>query len=178
VPVAERSECHSGKYWSLVVVQVARVAYSTEIAALLAGQLARFVTLNRHQLAGQVVNLDFWLAETRHCLAAIDGYQSRFERLKAADARHVVEFGTVAFELDETRYFDEGVRPSTPKRIPDGELKNARRALCDNAYRFLVRCCREKLIDPATLRLHCDGLGIGVDPADLQRGAATEKRDG
>jgi hypothetical protein len=51
---------------------------------LVTAQLAKFATLNRHQLAGQVANLDFWLAEARHWLDVIDGYRPRFERLKAA----------------------------------------------------------------------------------------------
>ena len=58
--------------------------YSCDIANLLAGQLEKFVTLNRYQLAGHVPNLEFWLAEVRHCLEVVDGYGPRFECLKAA----------------------------------------------------------------------------------------------
>lgn len=144
------------------------MAYSTEIAATLTTQFQRFVTLNRHQLAGHVANLDFWLTETRHCLDVIDGYHKRFERLKAAEAGHVATHETVAFSA-RTPYFDGiSLPPSTPRRIPDGELKSARRELCDATYHFLVRCCREQCLDAATVRRHCDGLGIGVDPADLK----------
>ena len=56
------------------------MSYSSQIADLLAAQLTKFVTLNRHQLAGQASNLDFWLLEVRHCLAVIDGYRERFEQ--------------------------------------------------------------------------------------------------
>jgi hypothetical protein len=45
--------------------------YSSDIAMLLAEQLAKFATLNRHQLAGQVANIDFWLGEVRHCLVRL-----------------------------------------------------------------------------------------------------------
>jgi hypothetical protein len=34
------------------------MSFSTDIAALVANQLSRFVTLNRHQLAGQAANPD------------------------------------------------------------------------------------------------------------------------
>lgn len=75
--------------------------YSSDVADLLARQLAKFATLNRHQLAGQVANLDFWLAEVRHGLGAIDGYGPRFERLKAAQSQHAQEHGTTEFLLDD-----------------------------------------------------------------------------
>ena len=36
------------------------MAYMNDISRILADQLAKFATLNRHQLAGQAANLDFW----------------------------------------------------------------------------------------------------------------------
>ena len=54
------------------------MAYSTDLADLLAAQLTRFVSLNRHQLAGQVANLGFWIAEVAHCFEVIDRYGERF----------------------------------------------------------------------------------------------------
>jgi len=41
-----------------------------------------------HQLAGHAANADFWVNETIHCLAVIDGYQKRFERLRAGQAEY------------------------------------------------------------------------------------------
>jgi hypothetical protein len=75
------------------------VAYSSDIAKTLTEQLTRFVSLNRHQLAGQVTNLDFWMAEVRHCLEVIDGYGRRFNRLKNGQAQHVAEHHTIEFDL-------------------------------------------------------------------------------
>jgi hypothetical protein len=77
------------------------MAYSSEIAKILTDQIAKFATLNRHQLVGHVANLDFWTAEVRHGLDVLDGYKARFERLKAAQARYVSEHGTVEFLLDD-----------------------------------------------------------------------------
>ena len=64
------------------------MSFSTDIAELVANQLSRFVTLNRHQLAGQAANLDFWLGEVQHALAVIDGYGVRFTRMHAAQEQH------------------------------------------------------------------------------------------
>ncbi len=141
--------------------------YSCDIAKLLTAQLEKFVTLNRHQLAGHVPNLDFWLAEVRHCLEVIDGYGPRFERLSGAQNRHTAGH----------------LRPAVrPKRVSDTELREARRLLCEATYHFLVRCLHEGMIDEATLRQACDRLGIGVEASDLRKpvsGASTaapEKR--
>ncbi len=57
------------------------MSFSTDLAELVTRQLSRLVTLNQHQLAGQVANLGFWLAQVQHALAVIDGYGVRFLRM-------------------------------------------------------------------------------------------------
>src|SRR5438045_2068513 len=79
-----------------------RVSFSTDLAKLVSDQLAQFVTLNRHQLAGHGANLDFWLGEVRQCLEVIDGYKKRFERMRAAQAQHVEAHKTTEWRLGET----------------------------------------------------------------------------
>ncbi len=140
--------------------------YSSDIADLLTSQLARFVTLNRHQLAGQVANLAFWLAEVRHCLEVIDGYEARFERLKAAQMNHAAKHGTAEFLLHDPCCTKQAAAP--PRRAPDSGLKGSRRSLCDATYRFLVRCFHEGLIGESGLRSDCDSLGISVEAGDLR----------
>ncbi|HLN26351.1 MAG TPA: hypothetical protein VK395_01250 [Gemmataceae bacterium] len=129
-------------------------------------QLAKFATFNPHQFAGQVANLGFWLAEVRHRLAVIDGYAERFERLKAAQKKHVSQHNTIEFSL-----FDpcctQG-RPSPPRRAPQTELKEARHNLREATYRFLVRAFRENMIEEAALWQTCDELGISVNKSDLK----------
>jgi hypothetical protein len=142
------------------------MAYSTDLADLLAALLAKFVTLNRHQLAGQAANLDFWLDEAAHCLAVLDGYNARFERLRSAQMKHVAEHHTIEFDLRDPCCTQE--RAAAPTRIPDAQLKQARRSLREAAYRFLVRCFRERVIGEAMLRQACDRLGLGIDPTDLR----------
>jgi hypothetical protein len=145
------------------------MAFSSDMAKLVADQLSRFVTLNRHQLAGQAANLDFWLAQVRNSLEVIDGYGKRFQRLKAAQARHVTEHHTTEFSLHDPRHTQAG--PPPPRKAPESELREARQALCDAARRFLVRCHKEGFIAESALREACDSLGIGVDAAELRSGA-------
>src|SRR5262245_49587174 len=118
--------------------------YSTEVADLVANQLSRFVTLNRHQLAGQVANLDFWLAEVRHALAVIDSYGERFVRLNAGQEHYVATHGTTVSEVGPVGA--EKRRPPPPRRIPDRELQKARRNLTESAISFFERCRKDYLI--------------------------------
>jgi hypothetical protein len=78
------------------------MAYSSDITKTLTIQITKFVTLNRHQFAGHVANLDFWVAEVRHCLDVIDGYDRRFEQMKTAQMKHISDHGTVEFRLNDS----------------------------------------------------------------------------
>src|SRR5262245_62134319 len=128
------------------------------MAKLVADQLSRFVTLNRHQLAGQVANLDFWLAEVRHALAVIDGYGVRFVRLEAGQEQYVTTHDTKMSVIDPAGVTER--RPPPPRRIPDRELQKARRVLAEAATRFLQRCRHEGLISEQQHSEACRGLGI------------------
>jgi hypothetical protein len=143
------------------------MAYSSDISRILTEQIAKFATLNRHQLAGHLANLDFWTGEVRHCLAVIDGYGRRFEQMKAAQAKVVADHGTVQFHLDDPCCTRTSAAP--PRRVPSQEHGEARRRLRDAFYRFLVRCLHEGLIDERALRRTCETLDIGVEASDLRR---------
>lgn len=143
------------------------MSFSSDLGRLIAEQLSRFVTLNRHQLAGQVANLDFWFAEVRHALDVIDGYGRRFEKMRAAQQQHVADHATTQFELGGD-LLSASPAPG-PRRVPDTELKESRKTLCDAAYRFGVRCCQEGFITESRLREACDELGISVASTDLKR---------
>ena len=142
------------------------MSFSENMAQVVADQMERFVTLNRHQLAGHVANLDFWIAQTRHVLQVIDGYQERFRRLKAGQADHVATHGTTVLPPFGPDHIGS---PELPRRMPDSDLRNARRAAADATCRFLVRLCHDRLIPEAQLRSLCDSLNIGVATADLPR---------
>lgn len=141
--------------------------FSEEMAKVVADQLARLVTLNTHQLAGHVANLDFWVSEARHVLEVIDGYEPRFRRMKVGQDQHVAEHGTFTQLLG-----DPEVRsaPVPPRRVGHATLREARRSVTEATYRFLVRCCNDGLIPESKMRAICDELDIGVEAADLRRG--------
>ncbi len=133
------------------------MSFTTEMAGLVAEQLSRFVSFNRHQLAGQVENLDFWLAEVRHALAAIDGYGVRFVRLHAAQERYVATHNVTVSVIGPrgaTEY-----PPPAVHRTPDRELQKARRGLVEAATRFLERCRAEELITASRLSAAITSLG-------------------
>src|SRR5262245_16678031 len=123
-----------------------QVSFSTDIAELVTDQVKRFVTLNRHQLAGHVANLDFWTAEVRHCLQVLDGYGKRFQLMKAAQEKHVAEHHTIEFDREDPGC-TQGT-PGRPRKVFDGELKKARVALREAARRFWIRCYTAGLIAP------------------------------
>ncbi|WP_422931988.1 hypothetical protein [Singulisphaera sp. PoT] len=143
------------------------MAYSSDISKILADQIAKFVTLNRHQLVGHLANLDFWAEEIRHCLQVIDGYGRRFERMKSAQMKFAADHGTTEFLLVDPCCTETKAEP--PRRVPSQELGEARRQLCDAFYSFLLRCFHERLIDEPALRRACGSLDIGVETSDLRR---------
>lgn len=137
------------------------MSFSTDMAKLVTDQLTRLVTLNRHQLAGQVANLDFWLDQVRHSLGVIDGYGKRFQRLNTAQSKHVRAHHTTEFEFFDPCCTQQ--KPAPPTKVPGSELSDARKALCDAARRFLKRCRKEGFIEESALRQACAKLDIGID---------------
>lgn len=145
--------------------------YSIEQAALLARQLESFAMRDAHQLAGHVANLDFWLDETCHVLAAIDGYPDRFRRLRDGQQAWI--------ELHETRTDRQcpicretpcelGAKPPwPPTRIPSEDMESARRGVRQGCYRFLLRLYRVGLLDEPALRGACDRVGVTLEREDL-----------
>jgi hypothetical protein len=145
------------------------MAYMTDIGEILAKQLAKFVTLNRHQLAGQAANLDFWSAELQHCLDVIDGYKSRFNRMRDAQMTYATEHRTTEFGLDPHDTWGSPGSVVPPKRIDHQELEAVRQDLCDAMRRFLVRCRNESLIDDTTFQETTARFGIVAETTDDQQ---------
>jgi hypothetical protein len=140
------------------------MSFSENMAKVVADQLARFVTLNRHQLAGHMANLDFWVAQARHALEVIDGYEDRSRRLKSAQDRYVAEHQIQTFGPDP----DIHGPPDSLRRVAHGALREARRSLTEATYRFLIRCCNDGLIPESQLRAVCVSLDIGVETTDIR----------
>jgi hypothetical protein len=143
------------------------MAYSSDITRSLTVQITKFVILNRHQLAGHIANSDFSMAEVRHCLDVIDGWNLRFERMKRRQTRHISEHGTVEFSLEDPCCTQRLASP--PRRVPGARIGEARRNLRDVTYRFLVRCFSEGLINEDVLRRTCGSVNLGVEASDLRQ---------
>ncbi|MSU79195.1 MAG: hypothetical protein EXS16_14030 [Gemmataceae bacterium] len=137
------------------------MVFSTNMAMLVADQVSRFVTLNRHQLAGQVANLDFWLAQVHNALEVIDGYGVRFVQMHGVQEQYVAGHGTTEFTLRDK--FSKPTKAAPPRRIPDRELQKTRKLLIEAASRFLARCRKEGFISEERLLAACVPLGIGID---------------
>ncbi len=146
--------------------------YSSDVANLIADQLTKFISLNRHQLAGQVANLDFWVGEVRHALDVIDGYGVRFVRL-SMNQEHFLKMqdtgelrtGPILVDAPRLRIADPPASNPLPyarpvRRIPDRELQQARRNLTDAVFKFLSRCFREALISEKQFAGICKQLGL------------------
>lgn len=141
---------------------------------LVTKQLAKFVTLSRHQLAGQLANLEFWTSEVRHALAIIDGYEKRFEGLKRAQTKYVAEHQTGQFGPNDS---DSSIDlPTIAKGIRKVELEKVRAELCHAARQFLLRGYHEGLLDAEESRKACAEAAIGFDPSDSLSGKAKRAR--
>ena len=141
------------------------MSYVTEISDALAETLKKLAVLNRHQLAGHVANLHFWTGEVQHGLGVIDGYRDRFEAMKAAQAKQAVDHRTAEYAVNERYDLGKSVMP--PRPVPDSQLKDVRRSLCDAFYAFVLRCHNEAFLDEAGLRHAAESVGISIDPQDL-----------
>jgi hypothetical protein len=129
--------------------------------------LSRFVTLNRHQLAGQAANLDFWLSQVYHALTVIDGYGPRFVRMHAAQEQYVATHGTKEYALGWE--YPVASKAAPPRRIPDREMRSARKSLVEAAYRFVARCHRDHLISETCFLDVCRSLGINTDGESIDQ---------
>jgi hypothetical protein len=146
------------------------MSYSTEQATLLALQLERLATGGAHQIAGQFANLGFWVDEAVHAIAVIDVYPRRFRDLRAAQMAWVSAHGTMTLGPCTVcgGRCELGPRPpEAPTRTSSGELDEARRAVRQGCYRFLLRCHRLGLLDESALRAACERIAVSVEREDL-----------
>jgi hypothetical protein len=122
------------------------VSYVDDIALPLVRVLEHNAGLSVHQLAGHMANVDFWLDEVRHCIAVIDGYAERFEKLRWAQAAY--ERGHPHAISDSAGWSKKvGREPLLKKSSPDSERRRLRRQLLKAAGRLIDRAHRDGLID-------------------------------
>lgn len=149
------------------------MSYSIQKATLLADQLERLATQDMHQLAGQVSNLDFWLAEAVRAVAVIDEYPDRFRRLRDAQVGWVEAHGTRVSGYCAHRggrcEFGPQV-PDAPRRVPSEDLAAARNAVRQAARRYLLRLHKAQFLAESAVRQACGDLGVPLEDEDLVAG--------
>jgi hypothetical protein len=133
--------------------------------------VGKFVTLNNHQIAGHVANLDFWKLQTTNALDALDGYSKRQMARERAQKKYINEHDTVTEEqLMLQREFPEykPIRVAPDRHRIDSEtLQTKRREVVDAFYRFLLRCHKVEFISREEAKQELNDLGIGIEPGDF-----------
>jgi hypothetical protein len=124
-----------------------RVSYIDAICAPLVRTLEHSAGLPVHQLAGHAANVDFWVSETKHCLAVIDGYQNRFERLRSGQAEYEMKHNVV------------NKAPPIQRAAKHYARQECRRSVCQAIEKFLTRCHRECLLSEKDLKNALDSVG-------------------
>lgn len=71
-----------------------RMAFMIDQADNVSTQLEKFRHAYAFIVVGQWANLDFWLGEATHALAAIEGYKVRFERMTQAQKDWIEQHDT------------------------------------------------------------------------------------
>lgn len=111
--------------------------YLTNLGRALADALSSVPTAQPAQVAGYWENRDFWIAEFQHLLEALDGYDARLLRMRAAydqyTSRHGGEHNRDEFRLPRQRVGGGSSGPG--RRLATASL--ARTALKDLAERTL-----------------------------------------
>lgn len=141
----------------------------SDICDALTHTLTKTTTLPAHQLAGHAANIEFWVSESKHCLDVLDGYYSRFEKMRDAQKQHVQQHGTYDYEIGKEEFHDAdySIKPLRPG-VNEGDLKKMRREVDQATYAFLARCHRERFIDAANFREFAAYLGISVSESELR----------
>ena len=151
------------------------MSYSIERADLIAGQLERLATQNTHQLAGQVANVGFWIAEAVSAIAVIDQYPTRFRLLRDAQVEWVQTHGTrvsgYCAQCGGACEFGPST-PAPPQRIPSEDLDGAREGVRHAARRYLLRLYRARFMDEDAVRRACGEIGVGLETEDFERHSA------
>ena len=149
------------------------MSYSIQKATLIAEQIERLSTQNTHQLAGQVANLDFWIAEAAQAIVTADEYPDRFRRLRDAQVGWVKAHGTrvsgYCAHCGGACEFGPQV-PEAPRRIPAEDLAAARTAIRQAVRRYLLRLYRAHFLDDGALRQACAQVGVPLESEDLVAG--------
>ena len=126
------------------------MSYISEISSALISVLSRASGSSPEKFAGYAVNRDFWVAEASHCLQVIDGYESRFQMMKAAS------------EARRPEKVDWTTEPISQPSVRDTDLVTFRRQICEAITRFLKRCRKEFPDERDSIYRDAKHLGVSV----------------
>jgi len=110
--------------------------YLSNLSDAIFKALSRVPSAQPSQVAGYWANRDFWLAEFHHLLDAIEGYDSRLQRMMHAQDTYIQKFGG-DFNRDEFGTPRQQVRDTTNSASRRSAASNARTALKAMADRAL-----------------------------------------
>ncbi|MEX0642038.1 MAG: hypothetical protein WD468_05025 [Pirellulales bacterium] len=153
------------------------MAYTIDIADVVANNVGKFASLNAYQLAGHIANLEFWQAQVKHALAVIDGYDRRQSVRIRSQQQHIGKHDTRIFNAEEMRNSrefpddpSESLSSAAPDRYTIGkeELKAKRREVADAFYYFVRRCNSEGLLSKTIAKQALEYCGIGMEPGDFR----------
>ncbi|MBT30209.1 MAG: hypothetical protein CMO01_11165 [Thalassobius sp.] len=145
--------------------------YTIEKAKLVTEQLRKFTTAYTHHVVGQFANIEYWIDEVQVALKAIDEYGKRFTNIRDAQQAWIDAHGTKVYDYcpmcGGKCELSDGT-PKPPIRTSSTDLKEARKALVDVTYYFLIRCFKIALLDQTELEKLCAKIGTSIDPFDLE----------
>lgn len=150
------------------------MAYTIEVADLVASTVGKFVTLNPHQLSGHLANLDFWVAEVKHALSVLDGLSRRQSNRVKAQRQHIGMHDTRRFTAKEKSLYNEfldgeDLRSAQPDlhRIDASVVKAKRQEVADSLYHFLKRCHKEHLLTGEEAKSALKSCELGWEAGDF-----------
>lgn len=113
-----------------------------------------------HLLAGHAANLDFWADEVAHCLAVLDSYETRFERMTLVQQqRYHDETGQQA---GLTGSFIPPRLITRPGRIAEQHRSYIRSELCKAFVGFATACHHRAQTEAVILHEVCARLSLGL----------------
>ncbi|MGN6546064.1 MAG: hypothetical protein ACTHK7_13505 [Aureliella sp.] len=116
-------------------------------------------------MIGYASNFDFWADEVAHCLAVIDAYPARFDRMQAS--QHDYQRNQ---PLPDFRHGEPFIPPrvgTAPGRIADELRRYVRAELCRAFCKFAIACYTHAHLSPHCIREQCQRLGIEIAESDV-----------
>jgi len=145
--------------------------YTIEKANLIIEQLTKFKNMPTYKLSGHFANFEFWEAEVKSALKAIDEHYKRFKIMSNAQLNYIENHGEPIHDFcpicNGICELSTG-KPSLPKRIVNSELKEIKAELLNTYYLLLVRSFNSKIIDKNQLEKFCVEIDISFDKTDLR----------